>query len=153
MEENFIAIRVVKTFVREQLEKIKFNQTSKNVRDFQRKAENIVLLNDPFFNLVMYSCMIAVSWLGGNYIITKMMTVGEFMSYLSYLKQILFALMMISSIMMQIVFAQASVDRANEVLNEVVDINDEGNDENLQLEDGSIKFENVSFSYSEDAQK
>jgi ATP-binding cassette subfamily B protein len=97
--------------------------------------------------------MIAVSWLGGNYIITKMMTVGEFMSYLSYLKQILFALMMISSIMMQIVFAQASVDRANEVLNEVVDINDEGNDENLQLEDGSIKFENVSFSYSEDAQK
>ncbi len=153
LEENFIAIRVVKTFVREQFEKIKFNQTSKNVRDFQRKAENIVLLNDPFFNLVMYSCMIAVSWLGGNYIITKMMTVGEFMSYLSYLKQILFALMMISSIMMQIVFAQASVDRANEVLNEVVDINDEGNDENLQLEDGSIKFENVSFSYSEDAQK
>ncbi len=153
LEENFIAIRVVKTFVREQLEKSKFNQTSKNVRDFQRKAENIVLLNDPFFNLVMYCCMIAVSWIGGNYIITKMMTVGEFMSYLSYLKQILFALMMISSIMMQIVFAQASVDRANEVLNEVVDINDEGNDENLQLEDGSIKFENVSFSYSKDAQK
>ncbi|MDI9541243.1 MAG: ABC transporter ATP-binding protein [Bacillota bacterium] len=153
LEENFIAIRVVKTFVRERFEKLKFKKTSENVRDFQRKAESIVLLNDPLFNLVMYSCMIAVSWLGGNYIISKMMTVGEFMSYLSYLKQILFSLMMISSIMMQIVFAQASVDRANEVLNEIVDIDDEGNDENLILEDGSIKFENVSFAYSKDARK
>ncbi|NLZ75420.1 MAG: ABC transporter ATP-binding protein [Erysipelotrichia bacterium] len=153
LEENFIAIRVVKTFVREQFEKIKFKKTSENVRDFQRKAESIVLFNDPFFNLVMYSCMIAVSWLGGNLIINQMMTVGEFMSYLSYLKQILFALIMISSIMMQIVFAQASVDRANEVLNEVIDINDIGNDDNLVLEDGSIKFENVSFAYSKDAQK
>ena len=99
LEENFIAIRVVKTFVRERFEKLKFKKTSENVRDFQRKAESIVLLNDPLFNLVMYSCMIAVSWLGGNYIISKIMTVGEFMSYLSYLKQILFSLMMISSIM------------------------------------------------------
>ncbi|HPX32562.1 MAG TPA: ABC transporter ATP-binding protein [Erysipelotrichaceae bacterium] len=153
LEENFIAIRVVKTFVREQFEKLKFKKTSEGVRDFQRKAESIVLFNDPFFNLVMYSCMIAVSWLGGNLIINQMMTVGEFMSYLSYLKQILFALIMISSIMMQIVFAQASVDRANEVLNEVVDINDDGNDGELVLEDGSIKFENVSFAYSKEAQK
>ncbi|HQB33007.1 MAG TPA: ABC transporter ATP-binding protein, partial [Erysipelotrichaceae bacterium] len=131
----------------------KFKNTSENVRDFQRKAERIVLLNDPLFNLVMYSCMIAVSWLGGNYIINGMMSVGEFMSYLSYLKQILFSLMMMSSIMMQIVMAQASVDRAKEVLNEVVDITDDESDESLVLKDGSVRFENVSFAYSKDAQK
>lgn len=153
LEENFIAIRVVKTFVREKFEKMKFKQTSKEVKDYQRKAESILLFNDPLFNLVMYSCMIAVSWIGGNFIINQMMSVGEFMSYLSYLKQILFALMMISSIMMQILFAQASVERANEVLNETVDITDQGNDETLLLKDGSIKFKNVSFAYSKKAQK
>ena len=153
LEENFIAVRVVKTFVREKFEINKFKNTSENVRDFQRKAERIVLLNDPLFNLVMYSCMIAVSWLGGNYIINGMMSVGEFMSYLSYLKQILFSLMMMSSIMMQIVMAQASVDRAKEVLNEVVDITDDESDESLVLKDGSVRFENVSFAYSKDAQK
>ena len=60
LEENFIAVRVVKTFVRENYEKLKFKATSENVRDFQRRAENIVLLDMPFFNLVTYSCMIAI---------------------------------------------------------------------------------------------
>lgn len=62
LEENFVAIRVVKTFVREQFEKIKFDRTSTDVLKQQRFAESLVLLNSPLFNLVMYGCMIAVSW-------------------------------------------------------------------------------------------
>ncbi len=153
LEENFVAIRVVKTFVREQYEKVKLNKTSENVRKFQVHAESITILNDPFFNLVMYSCMIAVSWFGGKQIIGGTMLTGEFMSFISYLKQILFALTMLANIMMQVSFASASVDRVNEVLNEEIDITDEGADPDLELKDGSIEFRNVSFAYSAKAQK
>lgn len=153
LEENFIAVRVVKTFVRENYEKLKFKATSENVRDFQRRAENIVLLDMPFFNLVTYSCMIAICWLGGNMIITNDLLVGEFMSYLSYLKMILFSLMALSNIMMQVLFAQASVDRVNEVLNEKIDITDEQANQDLLVENGEIEFCNVSFAYNSKASK
>ncbi len=153
LEENFVAIRVVKTFVREQYEKAKFAKASEAVRDQQRYAEGIVILNSPFFNTVMYSCMIAVSWFGGRHIINGTMLTGEFMSYLSYLKSILFGLMMVSMALMQILFAQASVDRANEVLNEVPDINDDLADPELMLDDGSVELRNVSFKYSAEAEK
>ena len=153
LEENFIAIRVVKTFVREQYEKLKFAATSDNVTSFQRRAEKIVILNGPLFNLVTYCCMIAISWFGGNMIIRGEMTTGHFMSYLSYMRNILFSLMFLSSTLMQIIFAQAAVDRANEVLNEKIDITDEGCDPDLQVADGSIDFNNVSFCYDAEKQK
>ncbi len=153
LEENFIAIRVVKTFVREQYEKLKFAATSDNVTNFMRKAEKIVILNGPLFNLVTYSCMIAISWFGGNMIINGEMTTGHFMSYLAYMRNILFSLMFLSSTLMQIIFAGAAVDRANEVLNEKIDITDEDSDPDLLVEDGSIDFENVSFCYDKEKQK
>ena len=153
LEENFVAIRVVKTFVREQFEKIKFDRTSTDVLKQQRFAESLVLLNSPLFNLVMYGCMIAVSWFGGNHIIVGEMTTGEFMSFLSDLRSILFGLMMLSMALRQIIFAQAAVDRANEVLDEEIDITDEGRDPNLLPEDGSIDFRHVYFKYTETAQK
>jgi len=153
LEENFIAIRVVKTFVREQYEKLKFKATSDEVTRFQRRAEKLVILNGPLFNLVTYACMIAISWYGGNMIINEQMTTGHFMSYLSYMRNILFSLMFLSSTLMQIIFSQAAVDRANEVLQEKIDITDEGCDPELLLSDGSIEFNDVSFRYSAQAQK
>ena len=153
LEENFVGIRVVKTFVRENFEKKKFEDSSLSVRKQQRMAESLVILNNPFFSFVTYACMIAVSWFGGNFIIAGNMTMGEFMSYLSYLRSILFGLMMVSFALMQIIFAQASVDRANEVLNEKIDIEDKGTDPELVPEDGSVEFRNVSFKYTADAHK
>lgn len=153
LEENFVGIRVVKTFVREEYEKEKFGDTSMQVVNQQRSAEGLVILNNPLFNLVMYSCMIAVSYAGGKMIIGGTMTTGEFMAYLSYLKSILFGLLMVSFALMQIIFAQASVDRANEIINEVPDITDDGNDPDLIPEDGSIIFDHVFFKYTEDAAK
>ena len=153
LEENIDGIRVVKTLVREDHETEKFKISSWLVTKAQRFAESIVILNRPFFELVMYTCMILVAWFGGNYIITGSMTTGNFMSYLSYVRAILFSLMGISNVIMQIVMAQASVDRANEILDEEPSIKDDDADPDLKLEDGSIEFKNVAFKYSEDAQK
>ena len=100
----------------------------------------------------MYACMIAIAWFGGNLIIQGNMTTGVFMSYLAYVRAILFSLMMLSNGLMQIVMAQASVDRANELLNEETDITDDKNDIDLKLNDGSLEFKNVSFRYDSKAE-
>ena len=153
LEENIDGIRVVKTFVREDYEKDKFGTSSSNVTKAQRFAESLVILNRPFFELVMYVCMILVSWFGGKFIIAGSMTTGQFMSYLAYLKAIMFSLLMFSNVVMQVTMASASVDRANEILDEEPSVTDDNCDESLKVEDGSIEFKNVSFKYSEAADK
>ena len=151
LEENIDGIRVVKTFVRENYENNKFKKSSENVTKAQRLAESIVILDRPFFELVMYTCMILVAWIGGNYIIVGKMTTGQFMSYLAYLKAIMFSLLMLSDVVIQVTMASAAVDRANEILDEVASVTDDDADENLNIEDGSIEFRNVSFKYEKDA--
>ena len=153
LEENIDGIRVVKTFVRESYENEKFVNSSSSVTKAQRHAENVVIINRPFFEFVMYSCMIAVSWIGGNDVIAGTMSTGNFMAYLSYIRAILFSLLMISNVFLQVVMAQASVDRANEILNEEPSITDKDCDPELKVEEGSIEFRNVSFKYSADAEK
>ena len=153
LEENIDGIRVVKTFVRESYENEKFVNSSSSVTKAQRHAENVVIINRPFFEFVMYSCMIAVSWIGGNDVIAGTMSTGNFMAYLSYIRAILFSLLMISNVFLQVVMAQASVDRANEILNEEPSITDKDCDPDLKVEEGSIEFRNVSFKYSADAEK
>ncbi|MDO5440019.1 MAG: ABC transporter ATP-binding protein [Erysipelotrichaceae bacterium] len=153
LEENIDGIRVVKTFVREKFERNKFNKSSSSVTKAQRFAESLVILNRPFFELVMYTCMILVSWFGGKFIIAGSMTTGQFMSYLAYLKAIMFSLLMFSNVVMQVTMASASVDRANELLDEEPSIKDDDADENLEVENGNVEFKNVSFKYSETAEK
>ncbi len=153
LEENFIGMRVVKTFVREDFEKEKFKNSSDDVLKSQRHAESLVILNNPFFTLVMYCCLIAIYWFGGRYIMGGTMTTGEFMSYVTYTRTILFSLLGLSGSLMQIINAQASIDRICEVLDTESEITDDDNDESLVLEDGSIKFDNVSFKYSQKANR
>ena len=152
LEENIEGIRVVKTFVREEYEKEKFDRSSANVAKAQRFAERIVIIDRPFFELVMYVCMILIAWIGGRSVIAETMTTGDFMAYLSYVKAILFALLMISNVFLQVVMAQASVDRANEILYEESRITDTDNDPDLEVKDGSIEFRNVSFKYADEAE-
>ena len=151
MEENLIGIRVVKTFVRGMFEKEKFNAASDDVRDQQRYAENVVILNQPFFELVMYCCLIAISWLGGKAMITQELTMGEFMSYLTYIRLVLMSLLNVSNGLMMIVMAEASITRVTEILDEKIDITDDHADPALKLQDGSIEFKDVSFKYQKDA--
>lgn len=153
LEENIEGIRVVKTFVREKYENNKFDKSSIEFRDSQRHAENVVFIDRPFFELIMYAVMILISWFGGKDIVMGKMTTGEFMAYLAYVRAILFALLMIADVFMQVVMSQSCVDRANEVLDEESTIKDDDADENLMVNDGTIEFDNVSFKYSKDAQK
>lgn len=148
IQETLIGIRVVKTYVRQDHEIAKFDKSSKDVRDTQSKGEKIVALNSAAFELVMYACMIAISWFGGKMIIGGTMTTGEFMRYMSYIGQILISLIMISQATVQLVIAETSADRIFEVIDEVPEIQDTGNKLDLAVADGNIVFDHVDFSYS-----
>lgn len=149
VEESLIAIRVVKAFVRKDYENQKFEDAADGLRVMQKRAEKLIILNGPAMQIVMYTCMICICWFGGNMIIAGGMQTGELMSFISYLTQILMSLMMLSMIFVMLVMSQASVTRITEVLDETVDIPDnEGGID--RLEDGSIEFKNVSFSYAKD---
>ncbi len=147
VQENLIGIRVVKAFVRERHEKDKFKLSAEEVRSCQIMAEKLIILNSPAMQISMYACIVAILWFGGNMVINKMgMEVGDLSGFISYITQILSSLMMLSFIFISIVISRASITRISEVLNEETDIKDSPSE--LQVEDGSIEFKNVSFSYS-----
>ncbi len=179
VQENLTAIHLIKAFVREDHESEAFREAADALRLAQLRAERVIIWSSPFMQLVMYSCMIAVAWFGGNYIIAGDMLVGELMSYISYVSQILMSLMMISMIFITLVLSRASLQRICEVLDEPLDLTDgdapaedaaadaasvaqkdacqaetEQNtvpdEPGLQLADGSICFRDVSFRYGDD---
>lgn len=149
VQENLIAIRVVKAYVREGHESEKFKQAAAELRDTQRRAESLVVGTMPLMQLVMYASMIAIAWFGGGMIIAGSMLPGEFMGFLSYVTQILISLMMFGMIFVNLVTSRASVARILEVLEEVPGIR-EADDTPLltAAADNSIVFENVSFGYA-----
>ena len=148
VQENLIGIRAVKAFVREKDEIERFKIAANAVRETQVKAEKLVILNMPIMQLVMYLSIIAILWFGGNFIIAGSMQLGELISFITYLTQILMSLMMISMIFVMLVISKASINRIVEVLDEEVDIKSvEKSKAVSSVKDGSIKFENVSFSY------
>lgn len=151
VQENLSAIHLVKAFVREDHEKEVFRQAADQLRDTQLRAEKILLWNAPIMQLVMYSCMIAVAWFGGNLIIAGDMLTGELLSFISYISQILMSLMMISMIFIMLIMSRASARRICEVFDEPLDLTDAAVSNDLQLQDGSIEFRNVSFFYNEEA--
>lgn len=147
VQEMLIAVRVVKSFVRSGFENKKFNDAATDLRDAQKTAEKIVIFNMPVMNFAMQACLIAVLWFGGRLIIEGKMQTGELFSFLLYIGMILMALMMISMAFIGLVISQASIKRITEVLEEKSDISDAGG-KDIMPKDGSIVFENVSFSYS-----
>lgn len=147
VQENLVAIRVVKAFVRRDFENEKFEDAAAALRAAQLKAEKLIILNMPIMMFTMYACTVLIAWFGGNFIIAGDMQTGELFSFISYISQILMSLMMISFAFVGIVMSRASVTRIVEVLDEELDIKNNEADE-PQVEDGSIVFDNVSFSYS-----
>ncbi|MBE7052748.1 MAG: ABC transporter ATP-binding protein [Ruminococcaceae bacterium] len=147
IQENLIAIRVVKSFVRGKYEEEKFEFSADDVRKAQVRAEKLIILNNPIMQIVMYTCMICISYFGANMIIAGNMHQGQLMSFISYVTQILTSLMMISMASVMLVMSRASITRINEVLDEEIDIKDDNASENNDVKDGSIEFENVNFSY------
>ncbi len=155
IQENVSGIRVVKSFVREEYETKKFKDASDDVcRDFT-KAEKILALNSPLMQLCMNALMVAVCLIGSRLIITSGATklqIGELSALITYGVQILMSLMMLSVIIVMVAMSVASAKRIVEVLDEKSSIvNREG--AITEVSDGSVVFENVSFKYSESAER
>ncbi|MBO5867167.1 MAG: ABC transporter ATP-binding protein, partial [Clostridia bacterium] len=148
VQENLTAIRVVKAFVREEHEKDKYQLATEDVRQHQFKAESIMILMNPLTSTVMYGTMIALLVIGGSQIASGAMASGTLSAMMSYSTQILTSVMMICFIAVQLVMSRASIDRIYEVLETEPTITDGPSDATVQS--GSIVFNNVSFSYSND---
>ena len=146
IQENVAAIRVVKAFVREEHENEKFTRAADNLKNLFVKAESILTLNSPVMMLVVYGCMIALSWLGAKYIVAGNLTTGELTSLFSYVMSVLMSLMMLSMIFVMLTMSAASGRRIAEVLEEKADLADPAEPE-MTVPDGSIDFHHVSFSY------
>ena len=152
VQENLHGIRVVKSYVREDFEKNKFNTVSGEIyKDFV-KAEKLVALNAPLMEFVIYSCMLLISWFAARLIVAGDLTTGSLMTLITYIMQILISLMMLSIILIIITISRASAERVCEILSEETDI-ENPKDPILYVQDGSVKFENVSFSYTKDKKK
>ena len=146
-QENLIAIRVVKAFVRGDYETKKFKDSAGEVRDAQFNAEKLLILNGPLMTLTMYACILAVVGIGGVHIATGRLTSGELISFISYISSILMSLMMLSMYFITLIMSSASARRLVEVLDEVPDI-DENRSSAIRVRDGSVDFDHVNFSYA-----
>ena len=153
VQENLIAIRVVKAFVREKYECDKFKDNAEAVRKAQYRAEKLIQFNQPLMQICMYGCIVSVLWFGGRMVIDGSFQIGALSSFISYISQILMSLMMVSMILMMTVISRASINRINEVLSEQPSISDADASDSLRVADGSIEFRNVSFSYGKDQQR
>ncbi len=152
VQENIRGIRVVKSYVTEDKEIGKFDVVSKDVYDQFSRASKLVSLNNPLMQFTVSSIIVLISWFGGKEIVAGNLTTGEFASMISYAMQILISLMILSMVLVMIMISRASAERIVELLDEESDI---ANKENAKTEvkDGSIKFDNVNFSYVKDINK
>ena len=147
LQENINAVRVVKAYVRENYEINKFKNSTDSLRNILLKAEKIIIFVAPAMQFCMYSCIILLSWFGAKKIVAGNLTTGQLMSLFSYTANILMSLLMFAMVIVTITFSRASGERIVEVLDEEPSIKNIDNPV-LEVIDGSISFENVNFSYS-----
>ena len=158
VQENLRGIRVVKSFIREDKEIEKFDETSDSIRSDFTRAEKNIAWNAPLMQGCSYTCMLLVAWLGANAIIASGnnpelgLTTGMLMSLITYSMQILMSVMMISVIFVMVIISRESANRIYEVLSEESDLKN-GENPVSEVPDGSIEFKNVTFRYSEKADK
>ena len=152
VRENIRGIRVVKSFVRESFEKKKFKTASADIYTEFVTAEKLMALMSPLMQFCVYLCIIMISLVGGQMIVFGDFTKGELISVISYTMQILMSFMMVAMVIVMITMARASAIRITEVLDEMPTVT---NPENpvTEVADGSVSFENVSFSYAGNERK
>jgi ATP-binding cassette subfamily B protein len=152
VQENLHGIRVVKSFVREDHEKEKFNGISESIYKDFIKAEGILAFNQPAMQTVVYTCMVLISWFGAKLIVNSgatELTTGSLTSLISYAMQLLMSLMMLSMVYVMITMASADAKRIGEVLDEDPTIEDPENPV-YNVPNGDIRFDHVDFSYKGD---
>lgn len=149
-QENINGIRVVKAYVREEHEIGKFRKVSTLIFDLFKKAENILVFNQPAMQFSMYSTIILISWLGAKMIVSDQLTTGQLMSMFTYTSTVLISLMLISMVFVIVIMSVASVQRIREVIEETSTLRNPKHPIH-EISDGSIVFDNVSFGYHNDA--
>ena len=149
VQENLRGIRVVKSFVREEHENEKFGAVSTSIYTDFKNAEKLLAFNSPLMQFCMYACMLLICWFGARLIVGGSMTTGQLTSLFAYVMQILMSLMMLSMVIVMITISRASTERVVEVLDETPDLYN-GESPVYEISDGSIRFENVDFSYVKD---
>lgn len=149
VQENVQAIRVVKAFVREEYEKKRFGHAVDGLYRLFVKTESLMAINHPVMMLVVYGCIMALSWWGAQYVVAGDLTTGQLTSLFSYVMNILMSLMMLSMIFVTLTMSAASGKRIVEVIEERPDLTNPA-DAVALVADGSIDFRNVSFSYNGD---
>lgn len=160
VQEDLNAIRVVKSFVREDREKEKFFQRSETLRQTAERAFGFVVTFIPMVNLIMGGTIVSIMWLGGHYVAGGQMLSGDLLAFFTYASEILMALMMVAMVMMVLTRSIACGKRIVEVLEEQPEITDDdavkeiadgGTGRELTLSDGSIRFDHVYFKYHPDS--
>ena len=149
VQENVSAIRVVKAYVREDHEEDKFKEVNGEVYSYFKKAEKIIAFNGPVMQFTIYTCILLISWIGSQLIVGGAMGTGELSSIITYAWQILSSLMMLSFVFVMIIMAQSSAERILEVIEEEPTLKNKEKTVK-EVKAGSIKFENVSFRYSDE---
>ena len=150
VSENLRGIRVVKSFVREDTEEKKFKNVSGEIYNDSKIAEGYLAFNAPIMQFSSYTCMIAIAWLGARMIIStnaSALSTGDLFSVITYTMQILMNLMTISMLYVMLTMSKASAERICEVLSEESNLKSPENAV-IDVEDGSIEFSGVGFSYS-----
>ena len=146
VQENVAGIRVVKAFVREDYENKKFGKAADGLYKLYTKAESLMALNHPVMNMVVYGCIIALSWWGAHFIVGGTLTTGELTSLFTYVMSILQALMMLSMIFVMLTQSAASAKRVSEVIELKASIENPV-EPVMDVADGSVEFREVRFDY------
>ena len=152
VEEDVRAIRTVKAFVREEKEEDKFGDVNGKLRNIATRTNRTAVLNMPFFQLMMYICVLCLMYFGGTMILSGTLQVGELTGFLSYVMQVLNSMMMLSNVFLLLTRSLASAKRIGMILDEEPSMKEKEDAVN-EIESSSVEFRNVSFRYSMEAKE
>lgn len=152
VQESLTAIRAIKAFVRGEFEAERFEEVNQELMDASRSTFCRAVLNQPAFQMVMYTTVVLILWNGGRFILAGSMSVGDLTAFLSYVMQVINSLMMISNVFLMLTRSLASARRIREVLEEEPALRQPERPVE-EVPDGRIDFEGVSFQYAKDAAK
>ncbi len=152
---NINGIRVVKSFVREDHEKEKFEKVNNEVLQMNIRAQSLILYITPAIMLVVYGCMVFALWRGSSLILDGKsgLTTGEMNTFIAFISQVLSSLMTVLLVFVSMFVSKASIGRLGEIFNQEPAVSDKDADENIKVENGSIAFKNVTFKYNETVEK
>lgn len=154
VQEVLTSVRVIKSFVREDYEEVRFRTSNSNLKEGSLSALRVMILMMPIMSILMNATSLAVVWFGGNQIMEGTMAIGDLTAFITYITQILMSLMMVAFILLTSSRAIASMSRIREVLDAKIDINDaDAKHKDAKVTRGDIEFKNVSFRYYKNSEE